>query len=107
AQLGIVALQANHHRHLDVDFFHRADDALGNHVATHDAAEDVHQHGLHIAIGKNDLEGFADALLGRATAHIQEVGRLAAMQIDDVHGAHGQAGTVDHAANVAIQRYIV
>ena len=29
------------------------------------------------------------------------------MQVDDVHGTHGQTGTVDHAANVAFQGYVV
>ncbi len=29
------------------------------------------------------------------------------MQVDDVHGAHGQTGTVDHAADVAFQCHVV
>ena len=29
------------------------------------------------------------------------------MQVDDVHGTHGQASTVDHAADVAFQCYVV
>jgi hypothetical protein len=29
------------------------------------------------------------------------------VQVDDVHGAHGQAGTVDHAADVAVQGHVV
>ncbi|MNQ24133.1 hypothetical protein D3C85_373180 [compost metagenome] len=29
------------------------------------------------------------------------------MQVDDVHGAHGQAGTVDHATDVAFQGHVV
>jgi hypothetical protein len=32
-------------------------------------------------------------LLGRVAAHIQEVGGRATVQLDDVHGGHGQAGT--------------
>jgi hypothetical protein len=38
-----------------------------------------------------------------AAADIEEVGRLAAVQLDDVHGRHRQAGAVDHAADVAVQ----
>jgi len=46
-EVGIVALEAHHHGHLDAYFRHRADDALGDQVATHDAAEDVDQHRAH------------------------------------------------------------
>src|SRR5690606_39039778 len=41
AFLDVGALQAHDHRHLDVHFLDRRDDALGDHVAAHDAAEDV------------------------------------------------------------------
>ena len=37
------------------------------------------------------------------TADVQEVGRLAAGPLDEVHGGHGQAGAVDHAADGALQ----
>src|SRR6185312_8184212 len=38
-----------------------------------------------------------------AAAHVQEVGWLRSVKLDDVHGCHGQAGAIDHAANLAIQ----
>src|SRR5690606_915071 len=79
------------------------DHTFGDGVALHDAAEDVDQDALHFRVLQHDLEGFGD-LLGRgATAHVQEVGRLAAKQLDGVHGRHGQAGAVHQAANVAVQ----
>src|SRR5690606_1250058 len=98
AEFGIITFQTHHHRHFHADFLDRADDAFGNHVAAHDATEDVDQYGLHVAVGKDDLERLGHPLLGGTTADIKEVGRLAAVQVDDIHGAHGQAGTVDHAA---------
>src|SRR5690606_16816626 len=42
-----------------------------------------------------------------AATYVQEVGRLAAGQLDNVHGTHGQACTVNHAADVAFQRNVV
>ena len=39
----------------------------------------------------------------RATADVEEVGGLAAGALDQVHGGHGQAGAVDHAADVAVE----
>ena len=44
-----------------------------------------------------------DGLGGRAAADVKEIGRLAAVELDDVHGGHGEAGTVDEAANVAVE----
>ena len=40
-------------------------------------------------------------------AHIQEVGRLSPVQLDDVHGGHGQPGSVDEAADVPVQLDVV
>ena len=38
-----------------------------------------------------------------ATANIKEIGWLPAVQLDDVHGGHGQSSTVDKAADVSIK----
>ena len=38
-----------------------------------------------------------------AAADVEEVRRLAAVQLDDVHRAHRQAGAVDQAADVAVE----
>lgn len=40
-------------------------------------------------------------------ANIQEVGRLSPVQLDDVHGCHGQPGAIDEAANVPVQLDVV
>ena len=42
-----------------------------------------------------------------AAADVEEVGRLAAGQLDDVHRRHGQAGAVDHAADRAVEADVV
>ena len=46
-------------------------------------------------------------LLGGVAADVQEVGGRAAVQLDDVHGRHGQARAVDHAADAAVQADVV
>ena len=52
---------------------------------------------------QHDLERLGH-LLGRgAAADVEEVGRLAAEQLDGVHGRHRQAGAVDQAADVAVE----
>ena len=40
-------------------------------------------------------------------AHIEEVGRLAPVELNDVHGRHGQPGTVHQAANVTIHLHVI
>ncbi len=65
----------------------------------HDAAEDVDQDALHVGVGGDDLEGRGDLLPWSAAADVEEVGRLVAVELDDVHGGHGQARAVDHAAD--------
>ena len=81
--------------------------ALRQHVAAQDAAEDVDQHGLDVLVGHQDAERVLDLLGVGAAADIEEVGRLAARQLDDVHRRHRQAGAVDHAADVAVEPDVV
>ena len=40
-------------------------------------------------------------------ADVEEIGRLGAVKLDDVHGGHGQAGAVDQAADVAVEGDVV
>jgi hypothetical protein len=54
-------------------------------------------------IGKDDLERRSDLFLVRAAADVEEVGRESAVQLDDVHRRHGEAGAIDHAADVAVE----
>src|SRR5690606_32199451 len=103
AQFFVGALHADDQRHVQVDGLARGDHAFGDDVAAHDAAEDVDQDGLHALVLEHDLEGFGHFLGRGAAANVQEVGRLAAEQLDGVHGGHGQAGAVDQAADVAVE----
>ena len=52
AQIDVGALEADHQRHAQVDLARRGDDALGDHVAAHDAAEDVDQDALDLGVGE-------------------------------------------------------
>ena len=49
------------------------------------------------------LKAGGDFFLCGAAADIQEVGGLAAIKLDDVHGRHGQARAIDHAADLAVE----
>src|SRR5689334_7939020 len=73
AELDIGAFEADHQGHAEADFANRRRDALGDHVALHDAAEDVDQDALHVGIGGDDLERGCDLLLSGAAADVEEV----------------------------------
>ena len=101
--LGVGADDADHHRHVALEHAARLDDAAGHLVAAGDAAEDVDQDRLHVRVVQDDPErGRHPVRLGPA-ADVQEVGRLAAGQLDQVHGGHRQPGAVDHAADAAVE----
>ncbi len=81
----------------------RLDDPLGDDVAFHDAPENIDEDDLHVGVRQNDLERFGDLIDRGAAAHVQEIRRLAAVELDDVHGGHGQTRAVHHATDVAVQ----
>src|SRR5581483_9041417 len=58
-------------------------------------------------IGQNELECGGHPFAGRSAAHIEKVCRLAAVQLDEVHGGHREARAVDHAGDVPIEGDIV
>src|SRR5207248_1992288 len=86
AELDVGAFQAHDQRHLQSDFLDCGDHTLGDDVAAHDAAEDVDQDALNVRVGGDDLERRRHLLLGGAAADVEEVGRLGAVELDDVHG---------------------
>jgi hypothetical protein len=86
--LGIGALQSHHHRHRHADVLDGIDDAIGDQVAAHDAAEDVDQDRAHLWIGQDQLKRRGHAIAGRTAADVEKVRRPAAVQLDQVHGRH-------------------
>src|SRR6266702_7690002 len=107
AELDIGAFEADHQRHAETRFTHRRRDAFGDDVALHDTTEDVDENALHVRVGGDDLEGGRDLLLAGAAADIEEVCRRHAVELDDVHRRHGEAGAVDHAADIAVEGDVV
>jgi len=107
AEIDVGALQPDHERHAERHFAGRGDDPLGDHVAAHDAAEDVHQDTLDVRIGENDLERRRHLLLGCAAADIEEVCGRCTVELDDVHRGHREPGAIHHAADRAVQGHVV
>jgi hypothetical protein len=79
------------------------DQALGDVVAADDTAEDVDEDGGDLGVGGDEVEGALDGLGGGSTADVEEVSGRAAVELDDVHGGHGETGAVDEASNVTVE----
>lgn len=103
----IVALESNDEGNVEADFLGSRDDAFGDDVAVHDAAEDVDEDGFHVGVAGDDLEGRCDLFLGGTTSDVEEVGGVASGVLDDVHGGHRETGSVDEASDVAVEADVV
>jgi len=79
--IGLVSIgsgQSADQGDLKVDELSSLDDAVGDGVALHNASEDVDQDGLHLGMGRKDLEGSLHLLNVGTPSDIEEVGRLSA-----------------------------
>jgi len=105
--IGVGASETEDHLLVEVVFLVRVDDRFGEAVAAQDTSEDVYENGLHLFVVVEESESFFESFtLGTAT-DIEEVGWLSTVAVDDVHGGHSEAGTVDEASNVATDLDVV
>ncbi len=92
---------------MDIGFAGGGDDTAGDDVAIHDTAEDIDEDGLDVGVLEDDAEGCGDLLGGGAAADVEEVGGLAAVVTDDIHGAHGESRAIDEAGDIAVELDII
>ena len=69
----------------------RLDQAARDLVAAGDAAEDVDEDRVDLRVGQDDPHRRRDLVGPRAAADVEEVGRLAAGPLDEVHRRHREA----------------
>src|SRR3990170_4838358 len=84
----------------DLDGLHNS---LGDHVAPHDAAEDVDQDRLYVRVGDDQPECVGHLLGGCPPSHVEEVCRRPAAHLDHVHRRHRESRSVDHATDVPVE----
>ncbi len=107
AGFDVVAFETDDERDAERDFLRSSDDAVGDDVAVHDATEDVDEDTFDLGIAQDDFEGCRDLFFRRAAADVEEVGGFAAVELDDVHGGHGETSTIDEAGDVAVESDVV
>ena len=71
------------------------DQALRDGITPDDPTEDVYEDSRDFGIACDQLESGLDGFRSSTTADVEEVGRRAAVELDDVHGGHGEASTID------------
>src|SRR4051794_23727344 len=103
ALLHVGPFEPDHQRHVERHFSCGRDDAFRDDVAAHYPAEDVDEDAFHRRVAEDDLERRGDLLLRGAAADVEEVGRLRAFELDDVHRRHREAGAVHHAADRPVE----
>lgn len=103
----VGAFEADDDGDFEGDFFAGFYEGFGDDVALGDAAEDVDEDAFDVGVGEDDAEGFDGAFGGDGAAYVEEVGGLCAVEFDDVHGGHGEAGAVDEAADVSVEGDVI
>lgn len=101
--LVVGTLETGNDGDLEVKSLDSVDETSGNVVAADNATENVDKDGSDLGVAGDELESLTDGLGSGTAADIEEVGGLAAVELDNVHGGHGETGTVDEAANVTVE----
>lgn len=102
-KLDVGTLQTGNDGDLEVEGLDGADQASGDGVTADDTTKDVDEDGADLGVAGDELKGLSDGGGSGTTTDVEEVGGLAAVELDDVHGGHGKTGAVDEAANVTVQ----
>jgi len=76
-------------------------------VTTQNTTENINENSLNWLIVVKKFQGCGQRFSLSWTSNIKEVGGRSTVKIDNVHGAHGEASTVDEAANVAANVNVV
>ena len=72
------------------------DQSLSDGVTADNTTEDVDKDSRHLRIAGDQLESALDSSRGSTTTNIKEVGGATTVQLDNVHGGHGETSTVDY-----------
>ena len=105
--IGVGALEAEDHRLGERVLLVGLDDRASEVVTTKDTTENVHKDGFYFGIFVEEFESFGKLLAFGAAADIQEIGGLTTVELNDIHGGHGESGTVDEAADVTTDMDVV
>ena len=58
-----------------------------------------------LVVRRENAQSFCNLVRGSSATHVEEVGRVAAVELDDVHGSHSEASSVDWLCEVGIREH--
>lgn len=69
--------------------------SLSNSIASNNSTKDVHKDCCDFGIAGDEVERLLDGLWRRSPADVEEISRLSAIKLDDIHSGHRQASPID------------
>ena len=93
--LHVGTLQTGDNGNAQAHLLHNVDQTLRNSVTADDTAKDVDEDRRDLGVAGDEVESRLDGSGGGTATDVQEVGGATTVELDDIHGGHGQTGTVD------------
>src|SRR5690606_18859504 len=91
---------------IKTDLLVGGEDGAGDGGALHDSTKDVDQHRLYVRIPEQNAKRLRHLLGVGTPSDVEEVARLAPMELDEIHRAHGEASAVDQATDVPLELHV-
>lgn len=93
--LHVGTLQPSNDGDAQTHILHDIDQTPGDSIAADDTAENVNEDGSDFWVAGDELKSRLDSGGGSTTTNVEEVGGVSAVELDDIHGGHGETSTVD------------
>ena len=103
SSLNVGTLQSSDDGNTEVHGLNDGNQTLGDGIASHDTTKDVDEDGGDLGVAGDEVKGLLDGLGAGSTTDVEEVGGRSAVELDDIHGGHGEAGAVDQASNITVE----
>lgn len=98
-----VSGQSDNQGDVQINLFSGLGNSFSDGLATQDTSEDVNEDALDIGVLRENLEGNFTLINRSTTTDIEEVGWLFSVELNSIHGGHGESGTVNEASDVSIK----
>lgn len=105
--LTVGSLQSQHHWLGEFVLLVRLDNGRSQVVTSEDASENVDEDSLHLIVIVEQLQCLRQLVALGATSNIQEVCWLTSVELDDVHGGHGESGSIHQTSDVTANMDVV
>lgn len=99
----VGTLESGNNGDVQVHVLGNGNQTLGNVVTSDNTSENVDEDGGDTGLGGNELKGLLDGVGSGSSTTVEEVSGLTSVELDDVHGGHGETSSVDETSNVSVE----